>query len=244
MPTPLNFFSLSLFLCICFFCSSHARSSLYLLNSIVRSFLCNTTFLSSVSPCLTVCQLRTSSSFPHSDANPWTIPRNIIPFSKRFGHHLPLPCSSLHLLWWLATLLLLSRVVFTPPLHWAPTDHVLMVAIATGTNKSCTRHFTHHMPFLNCALYILQFWVHLHAGLAWKVPSPTKTQKPKEFATDISVSSSPLIPCNILHTSGITMLKAMGGGCTWKIWSVWEQPTQLKHERLPSHAERHLSNGW
>lgn len=63
-----------------FFFSYCARSSLFLLCSVVRSFLCNTTFLSSVSLCLTVCQLRTSSAFPHSYANLWTIPRKMIPF--------------------------------------------------------------------------------------------------------------------------------------------------------------------
>lgn len=50
VPTLPNFSSLSSFFRNCCFFSSCASSSLYLLSSVMRSSLCNTTFLSSLSP--------------------------------------------------------------------------------------------------------------------------------------------------------------------------------------------------
>lgn len=77
--------SVSPFFCICFFFYAVA----YLLFSFFFFFVILSSeilplkhhiFVLSISLCLTVCQLRTSSAFPHSYANPWTIPRKIIPF--------------------------------------------------------------------------------------------------------------------------------------------------------------------
>lgn len=63
--------------------------------------------------------------------------------------------------------------------------------------------------------------------------------------TDLSVSSFPLIPCNMLHRNSIiAMLTAMGGGMyPGKSGLHDSMPAQLKHKRLLPHAEKHLSNG-
>lgn len=153
VPTTLNFSTLSSFSCICCCFWSHTSSPLYLLSSIAREPFLLTPHFWALSPFLTVCQLRTSSSFPHWCANSWTTPRNTVPFPKRFRHHLPLPRAPLHLLSWLAIFPLLCGAVFTPPLHWAHAGSVLMAAIITGTNKPCNRHFICHMLFYLCSVY-------------------------------------------------------------------------------------------
>lgn len=140
VPTPLKFSSLSSFYCICCYFSSCASSSLYLLSSTVRSFLRNTTFLGSLSP--HALQIQSPSSGP---AGPSLIhmptlgpfPGILFLFNK-FEHHLPLPCPSLHLFWWLVILLLPSRTAFTSPLHWTHTNYVLMAAINTGKKNPLT----------------------------------------------------------------------------------------------------------
>lgn len=149
VPTLLKFSSLSSFHCICCYFSSCASSSLYLLRSTVRSFLRNTTFLSSLSPY--ALQIQSAGSGPAAPS-PIHLPTlgpfpGILFLFNKFEHHLPLPCPSLHLFWWLVILLLPSRTALTSPLHWTHTNYVLMVAINTGKKKSSNRHFTHHILF-------------------------------------------------------------------------------------------------